>query len=508
MKMVKSLFLGTAAGLVAMTGAQAADLPVKAKPVQYVKICSLYGAGFYYIPGTDMCLKIGGYVRQQIDWNTNGNLTAGPMVNNANSRGTQNFAERSRGYITADARNQTEYGTVRSYIAVGLSASNTTNAASNDTATNTIGFSANRAFIQFAGFTFGLSQSYYDFFPTPALSYFGGSIYPSSDTGDAGRAVTAYTAQFGNGLSGTISLEAQRNTAVFSGNGTAITFSAPTSSGIVGSSVASLATNSQKAEQFPDVVANLRLDQAWGGAQVMAAIHDTSEAYYLTSTTNGNPSDALGFAVGAGIKLNAPMIGTGDYFDAQATYSNGATGFNHTNGGSYVFFNPGSTTVGAGVVTDNVVGGSSAANGTGNNLTTAWSVDAAYEHFWSKSYQTSVYGGYVKYMYNTQANNILCSAEGLGAGIGTAALANPGCNNNFAYYIIGSRSQWNVDSQTYLGVDIAYLGLQTANSGLFSNPMNASGTAALGANVPNATRTFANQGTFMGQFRIHRNFYP
>src|SRR5476651_1366792 len=104
MKMVKSLFLGTAAGLVAMTGAQAADLPVKAKPVQYVKICSLYGAGFYYIPGTDMCLKIGGYVRQQIDWNTNGNLTAGPMVNNANSRGTQNFAERSRGYITADAR--------------------------------------------------------------------------------------------------------------------------------------------------------------------------------------------------------------------------------------------------------------------------------------------------------------------------------------------------------------------------------------------------------------------
>ncbi len=61
--MVKSLLLGTAAGLVAMTGAQAADLPVKAKPVQYVKICSLYGAGFYYIPGTDTCIKIGGFVR-------------------------------------------------------------------------------------------------------------------------------------------------------------------------------------------------------------------------------------------------------------------------------------------------------------------------------------------------------------------------------------------------------------------------------------------------------------
>ena len=56
MKMVKSLLLGTAAGLVAVAGAQAADMPVKAAPVQYVKICSLYGDGFYYIPGTDICL--------------------------------------------------------------------------------------------------------------------------------------------------------------------------------------------------------------------------------------------------------------------------------------------------------------------------------------------------------------------------------------------------------------------------------------------------------------------
>ena len=60
MKMVKSLLLGSAAGLVAVAGAQAADLPVKAKAVEYVKICSLYGAGFYYIPGTDICMKVGG----------------------------------------------------------------------------------------------------------------------------------------------------------------------------------------------------------------------------------------------------------------------------------------------------------------------------------------------------------------------------------------------------------------------------------------------------------------
>ena len=80
MKMVKSLLLGTAAGLVAIAGAQAADLPVKAKPVQYVKICSLYGAGFYYIPGTDTCLKIGGWVRLYTLYGANGNSTNGALA--------------------------------------------------------------------------------------------------------------------------------------------------------------------------------------------------------------------------------------------------------------------------------------------------------------------------------------------------------------------------------------------------------------------------------------------
>ncbi|NPU27388.1 porin, partial [Bradyrhizobium denitrificans] len=59
MNTIKSLVLGSAAALVAMSGAQAADLPIKAKAVEYVKVCSLYGAGFYYIPGTDTCIKLG-----------------------------------------------------------------------------------------------------------------------------------------------------------------------------------------------------------------------------------------------------------------------------------------------------------------------------------------------------------------------------------------------------------------------------------------------------------------
>src|SRR5262249_35703537 len=116
MKMVKSLFLGSAAGLLAMGGAQAADLPVKAKAVEYVKICSLYGAGFYYIPGTDTCIKFGGYLR--VDTTFNGNIYDGPAWNG--DLGQQNryrdyFAARSRLALTVDTRTATEYGVVRTF---------------------------------------------------------------------------------------------------------------------------------------------------------------------------------------------------------------------------------------------------------------------------------------------------------------------------------------------------------------------------------------------------------
>ena len=70
MKMIKSLLLGSPAVLIALGGAQAADLPVKAKAVEYVRICSLFGAGFYYIPGTDTCIKLGGYLRVETALNT------------------------------------------------------------------------------------------------------------------------------------------------------------------------------------------------------------------------------------------------------------------------------------------------------------------------------------------------------------------------------------------------------------------------------------------------------
>src|SRR6266404_4858394 len=122
MKVVKSLLLGTVAGLVAVGGAQAADLPVKAKAVEYVKICSLYGAGFYYIPGTDTCIKLGGYLRVDAALGTNaifdGRLIG---VGGANNRYTNYYTARSRQETTIDTRTATEYGVVRTYFGVAAS---------------------------------------------------------------------------------------------------------------------------------------------------------------------------------------------------------------------------------------------------------------------------------------------------------------------------------------------------------------------------------------------------
>src|SRR5258706_7629890 len=116
MKAVKSLVFGSAASLLALGGTQAADLPVKAKAVEYVRICSLYGAGFWYIPGTDTCIKLGGYLRA--DTTFNGGAYDQPAWSGDLGQGNR-FRDlmfsRSRFELYFDTRTATEYGVVRTF---------------------------------------------------------------------------------------------------------------------------------------------------------------------------------------------------------------------------------------------------------------------------------------------------------------------------------------------------------------------------------------------------------
>jgi hypothetical protein len=506
MKMVKSLLLGSAAGLVAVTAGQAADLPVKARPVEYVKICSLYGAGFYYMPGTDLCIKIGGWVRAEMATGAiNNSVTWGPFSGNLLQRSTGNFAYRARGYITADVRNQTEYGTARGYIAVGVN----TNDVGLNNAANT--FSSNRAFVQWAGMTAGLSQSFYDFYSVPAVQYRGGYL-PASDTGDPGWMVWAYTAQFGGGFSATISAEARRVAQICDANTIAAGsctiapggFASTTAGGA--GSVAPV-PGAYGGAQAPDVVGNLRLDQAWGGAQIMGALHEVNPVYYSTAGTaavnvaSGHPSDQFGWAAGAGLKINFPSIAAGDYFQGQVNVSQGAL--------RYLFFTP-NTNWGMvngnreayGVLSDCVYGGAVPGSASGCELTSAWGFNASFEHYWTPSWHQSLYGAYYQVKYGTTANAMLCSAETFGAGIGTAAVAAAGCSNNWSDWGIGTRLQWDVTKTFYLGVEVLYSEMRGATTGSATNaigtPLSAGG----------ATLQESSASSWMVSVRAHRDFLP
>src|SRR5204862_7629864 len=171
----RTLILGSAAGLIAMSGAQAADLPVKAKAVEYVRICSLYGAGFFFIPGTDTCIKIGGYLRADVTFN--GGAHGAPAW--SGDLGQQNryydyFLARSRMALTVDTRTATEYGVVRTFGQGDFQFDNFGNGTKNPSVLTAAGVNSTllpgagggyvaveMVFIQFAGFTFGKSASAY-----------------------------------------------------------------------------------------------------------------------------------------------------------------------------------------------------------------------------------------------------------------------------------------------------------------------------------------------------------
>ena len=285
MKMVKSLLLGSAAGLVAVAGAQAADLPVKAKPVEYVKICSIYGAGFFYIPGTDTCIKIGGWVRAEYGFQTGNSSvqysTGGGSRNNRIDSNEYNM--RARWTTSIDVRTQTEYGTLRAYSRAGFQTT---------TGETTQGrIYTERGFIQFAGFTFGKSQSYFDFFGG-AFCYGCSYTGAASMTGAAGTLLAAYTATFGNGFTATISLEDQymRRNAIWDASNDA------TNVLLIGNmpgpataqdsyNVAAVNHGDNAAVGIPDIVGSLRVDQAWGSAQIAGALHQLRAGYYGNNTT-------------------------------------------------------------------------------------------------------------------------------------------------------------------------------------------------------------------------------
>jgi hypothetical protein len=523
MKMVKSLLLGSAAGLVAVAGAQAADLPVKAKPVEYVKVCSIYGAGFFYIPGTDTCIKIGGWIRAEYDFQTGGSDTffAFGGAGRNNRIDSQEYGMRARWVTSLDVRTQTEYGTLRAYTRAGFQTT---------TGETTQGrIYTERGFIQFAGFTFGKSQSYFDFFGG-AFCYGCGYAGNSSQTGAAGTLLAAYTATFGNGFTATLSLEDSfmRRGAVWDASNdatNALTLGNMPGPGSAQDSynITAVPFGDYAANGIPDIVGSLRVDQAWGSAQVAGALHQVRAGYYGNNTTGAGggiaaftpPADAYGWAAMGGIVLNIPW-NKGDKFWVEGTVAEGAAGYVGWSGGivgttnTYVRFN--GANVAAAWALDSIFGNLAATGGpSGQQLTRFWSLAAAFEHYWTPALRTDFYGNYTAADFNAVATTLFCNSpqspirnlagaapSGAG-GIGPAT----GCNPDFDVWNVGIRTIWNPAPQFDIGLEVMYSRVETkydANQVAFN--FAGGGGRAVGLYAPSS------ESVWSSILRLQRNFWP
>jgi len=179
---IKSLLLGSAVASVAFTGAPAADaiFVPEPEPMEYVRVCDVYGAGFFYIPGTETCLKVGGYVRYQINWN----------------EGDDGWRKQSRAQLTLDARNETELGTLRSFAELWFQNDTPNNGGNDD------GLRVRQAFIELGGLFLGTKITLWDGALDGEYDNFGA---------DAEVHTVGYNFAAANGVNVALALEEYRN---------------------------------------------------------------------------------------------------------------------------------------------------------------------------------------------------------------------------------------------------------------------------------------------------------
>jgi len=463
MKMVKALLLGAAAGLAGVAGAQAADLPGKAAPASYVKICDTYGAGYYFIPGSNTCLKIGGYVRSHI------------YTGQSYNAGTQNNIDwRSRFLISMDARSQTEYGLLRAsgsfFVQRGAANAGFIGAASTMTGTapdQTLAALAS-AFIQFGPVTAGYAPSFFNFYQNDVnFVDNGGATLRSSDTSTN---LLAFTASFGGGFMATLSIEDTN----FRSVGAGATFSAAT--GAFTPAITNSATTGAvvyAAQAIPDIVLALRVEQGWGAVQLMGALHQVN-AFNNTTFAAGafnTTFQRLGYAIGAGVRLNLDQFAKGDVFWLQGTVSNGAVNyaFQQTDSDGLAQTR---NALAVGLATANYADAAYAPadpSGSGLANTTAWSIWGGFRHFFTPATRAALWGGYVN--VDAAGGNTL---------------------RDFDFWVLGANVLYSPVRDLDLGLEVGYRSVATRTS--------------LGAAIADTATTKATDGNWFATVRIQRNF--
>ncbi len=388
-----SKLLAASAVLFSVTPVMAADLGVK-KPskIEYLKICSAYGEGFFYIPGSETCVQINGRVRAEYLYgsNTTRNDSRGGFV--------------TLGRIGLEARTPTAYGDLKTVVRLqfgnstgqGLSAQavpysalgNATVATGADffgkASTST---SLDAAYIQFAGLTAGRTTSFFEFYAN-YITWYG---IAGSDHGPTN--LLAYTATFGD-LAATISMEdpVQRRQLVLDrtpafGASSLVNYTFPgTGPGYGGS-------------QMPDIIGALRYEQKWGVAQLSGALHQIP--YALPAGFSAiRPGSDYGFAINGGLKINMPFIAEGDSLQLQAAYGKGAS--NYVTSG---YCGQGGLNCAPDSSRNLVLNTDAVALPNGRTyLTESYSFAGAFLHYWKPTVRQALFASYTGINYSNAVN--------------------------------------------------------------------------------------------------------
>jgi hypothetical protein len=452
MKLVKSLLLGSAAGLMAVTGSMAADLPSrKAAPVDYVRVCS-GGAGHtgFIVPGSDNCLMISGRVR------------ADYQIGNRYSKADDSYGIVASSRLNLDYRQQTSIGTVRAYVrfnmsnTTGRSAFFYTGNAARQTNNGNVAATLSQAYVQFGlgnGFvTAGRAPSFFDYYGLDFFWNFGGI---SGSQGTEAN-LLAYTANFGGGLTATLGIEDRgvNDRAAFAGQ------------------------LLYQGRAYPDLVGNLRLAQGWGTAQLGVAVRNVAVSNYGIAPAVIRTGSKTGFALLGGVTINLPSIGPSSAFVLEGIYARGM--MNYLGLGSSVRVGYANAQV-TDYAVNNVAGVATAAR-----LAEGYSLLAALRAQWTPTLRQHIFAGYTNVSYGSFGN------QPAGAIVALPAAASLG-QRSFSKFEIGTNFQYTMAPGLNLGVEVVYQNVDPKGTFAYTA---ANGTA----------RTTGSQSAVEGRFRIQRDF--
>ena len=540
MTLIKSLLLGSAAGIVAVASAQAADLPTrKAAPVEYVKVCNVGGITGWTLPGSDTCVKFSGYITAQV---TGGNLqtqynygsignaafaasnffipqdpgvAAGlasisgldsrvtPRVLIAASPAQSNvkFNRNQVGWTTRanfgfDIASNTAYGPLIGHFDINSENGNGFDNTGNSTYLNT-------GYLTWAGITAGKAQSFYSF--TGGGDNWANFASPDQK-GFNEPDLLAYTASFGGGFSATIAAQSQGGNGG-SGGGTNM------GGGNIGVNGGTPSLISFGGQKWPDIVGALHVKQGWGEAQISGVIHNVNvqdNTYNVAPFNEVTGSlgcgidnslacnathQQIGWGIDAGVKVNLPSFGAGDDFLVTGSYTQSAVWYSG--------------------LPDMMWGENGQVNGNGqpmymqdaffNPITnswarpTAWSVSALIEHHFTPQFYLDLEGSVGQLKWSNQGGG--CSFLAVGCAVASGAFG--ALSPTATTWLVGADLGWNPVNNLNFDLELMYQSTnQTRPNGFLGTIYNWGQTNEFF--VPGSWHGVSDG--FAGRFRITRYF--